>query len=295
MILGMWLDVTLRIFSILEIWLLVLNVKRLLFRKRTHVGLPFAMCVRLPWFWRALIPSFPFRENCSSSFALFSMNFRALRNLHSLKFPSKASFPYALMVGFEFLSQECPPISFFFARLGVFLEYSSSWRPQVGLFVSRFFALRPILLSLYPLICQSLIKHHLEMTTIEYRVDDVRSSELETGLSSNTESLSKVVDTAASKLPSSSSSFPLLAFLESCSLKEKHLNDFRKRFQFPKRTSVRLPHLGKKAWNFAYGEVCFYEANFLRGWVVVWLLLPRPSVYHASSKRISNRPWSARP
>ena len=65
--------------------------------------------------------------------------------------------------------------------------------------MSRFSALRLVLFSLYRLICQSLIKHYSEMTTIEYRVDDVRSSELETGLSSNAESLSKAVDTATSK------------------------------------------------------------------------------------------------
>ena len=103
------------------------------------------------------------------------------------------------------------------------------------------------------------------MATIEYRVDDVRYSELQTGLSSNADSLSKLVDTTDSKLPSSSSSPPLHAFSESCSLKEKHLIDFRKKFQFPKRTSVRLPHLGEKACNFVHREACFYEANFLCG------------------------------
>jgi len=110
------------------------------------------------------------------------------------------------------------------------LEYSSGQRPQVGLFVSCFIALKPILFSLYPLICHSLIKHNLEMVTIEYKEDDVRSNELETGLSSNAESLCKVVDTAASKMPSSSSSSPLHALSEICSLKETHLNGFRKRF-----------------------------------------------------------------
>ena len=35
------------------------------------------------------------------------------------------------------------------------------------------------------------------MATIEYREEDVRPSELETGLSSNVESLCKVVDTVA--------------------------------------------------------------------------------------------------
>ena len=180
------------------------------------------------------------------------------------------------MVGFDFLSQECPSFSFFFAQLGVFLEYSSGRRPQVGLFIPCSSALKPILLFLYPLIRESLIRHHSEMDTVQYRVDDVRSSELETRLSSNADSLSKVVDTVVSKLPSSSSSRPLHALSESCSLKESHLRGFRKRFQFPKGTSVKLPRLGEKACNFAHGEVCFYEANFLCG----LRLLVHPFILH---------------
>ena len=72
------------------------------------------------------------------------------------------------------------------------------------------------------------------MDTVQYRVDDVRSSELEIGLSSNDKSLSRVVDTVVSKLPSSYSCRPLHALSESCSLKESHFKGFRKRFQFPK-------------------------------------------------------------
>ena len=72
--------------------------------------------------------------------------------------------------------------------------------------MSHFTALKPVLLSLYPLIRYSLIKHHLGMTTVEYKEGDVRSSELEIGLSSNAESLGKVVDIVVSKLPSTSSS-----------------------------------------------------------------------------------------
>ena len=135
----------------------------------------------------------------------------------------------------------------------------------MGLFVPCSFALKSVLLFLHPLICKSLIRHHSEMDTVQYRVDDIRSNELEIGLSSNAESLSRVVDTAVSKLPSSSSSHPLHAISESCSLKESHLKGFRKRFQFPKNTSVRLPRLGEKACNFAHGEVYFYEAHFLCG------------------------------
>ena len=69
----------------------------------------------------------------------------------------------------------------------------------------------------------------------------------------------------ASKVQGVKYSLPLHALSESCSLKEKHLNGFRKIFQFPKGTSVRLPCLGEKACNFAHREVCFYEADFLCG------------------------------
>ena len=169
------------------------------------------------------------------------------------------------MVGFDFLSQECPSVSFFFAQLGVFLEYSLGRRPQVSLFVSLCSTFRPVLFTLCLLIHQSLVRYHSEMDPIEYRTDDVRSSELETGLSSNAESLNQVVDTAVSNLPSSSSSRPLHTLSEFCSLKECYLKGFRKRFQFPKSTSIRLPRLGQKACNFAHGEVCFYEAHFLCG------------------------------
>lgn len=62
--------------------------------------------------------------------------------------------------------------------------------------MSCFTAFKAVLLTLYPLIRQSLIKHSLEMTIIEYRNHDVRSSELEIGLSSNAESMGKEADIA---------------------------------------------------------------------------------------------------
>ena len=131
--------------------------------------------------------------------------------------------------------------------------------------MSRSSTIRPVLSALYPLIHQSLVRYYLEMDLIEYRVDDVRSSELETGLSSNAKSLNQVVDTAVSKLPSTSTLRPLHALSESCSLKESHLKGYTKRFQFLKETFIKLPCLGEKACNFSHGEVCFYKANFLCG------------------------------
>ena len=52
---------------------------------------------------------------------------------------------------------------------------------------------------------------------------------------------------------------------EKCSLKIEVFNKFRDRFQFPDETRARLPRKGEKAYAFAYGEVCFYEAVFLCG------------------------------
>ena len=45
------------------------------------------------------------------------------------KTSGKVSSLFVLMVGFEHLRQECPLVSFFFAKLGVFLEHSSGRRP----------------------------------------------------------------------------------------------------------------------------------------------------------------------
>ena len=112
-----------------------------------------------------------------------------------------------LMVDFDFIRKETPSVSFFFARLGVFLESFGGHRPHVGLFIPRDCgAFRPILIGLYPLLYCSLIAHHLEMTAIEYKDSDVRSSELETGLPSSGESTDKDFEIVMSKPPSSSKS-----------------------------------------------------------------------------------------
>ena len=82
------------------------------------------------------------------------------------------------------------------------------------------------------------------MTTVEDRDVEVRSSELETGLSSNTKSMGREGNTLVSKPSPSSSSIPLHALSESFSLKGKHLKGFRKRFQSPKGTVNLFRMLG---------------------------------------------------
>ena len=100
---------------------------------------------------------------------------------------------------------------------------------------------------------------------------EVRSSDLETGLSSSAGTAGAKTDTTTS-VPSSEplSSRPSVPATprpfhtpkEKCSLKVDSFSKFRDRFQFPTETRVRLPRKGEKSCAFANGEVCFYEAAF---------------------------------
>lgn len=77
----------------------------------------------------------------------------------------------------------CPSISIFFAWLSSLLEVVGRQRPKVGLFVARDCSFRFSLGFLFfPLV------HHSVGTTqplIMFKDDEVRSSDLETGLSSS--------------------------------------------------------------------------------------------------------------
>ena len=100
-------------FAISEILHLTLNAKRPFLKERIRAGFLFVVHMRLPRFWRAFWV-FLFIENRSPSSALFDLVFKALSDLHLQKFPGKVSSLYIFMVGFDFLSQECPLVSFFF-------------------------------------------------------------------------------------------------------------------------------------------------------------------------------------
>ena len=126
------------------------------------------------------------------------------------------------------------------------------------------------------MLCQSLawFKSVHEVLRRESMGSKVRSSDLETGLSSSAGTAGVEIDTTTyvpSSIPSSScpsiSATPQTfhALKEKCSLKVDTFNRFRRTFQFPEETKVRLPRKGKKACAFAHGEFCFYEAAFLCG------------------------------
>ena len=84
-----------------------------------------------------------------------------------------------------------PSVSFFFARLGVFLGSSSGCRPPIKDFISRDSTLSLVLADLYPLLYQSLnwFQSLREMFVEERVGSEIRSSEVETGLSSSDDTI----------------------------------------------------------------------------------------------------------
>ena len=76
------------------------------------------------------------------------------------------------------------------------------------------------------------------MADEEGRAIEIRSSDLEMGLSSSGDPISMEVDIATSKPPSSSRPRTLYALEETCNLEEKHIARIRKRFQFLEETMI---------------------------------------------------------
>ena len=85
------------------------------------------------------------------------------------------------MVSGSEVSVICPSVSFFFARLGAALGVSGDFLPLVGDFIFMGCGLSLVIGELSPILGQSLAWFEGETR----RMAEVRSSELETGLSSN--------------------------------------------------------------------------------------------------------------
>ena len=88
------------------------------------------------------------------------------------------------------------------------------------------------------------------------REGEVRSSELETDLSSSE-------DRKALKV--TFLSIPNKAQDVCCVLKGKDEGRIRSRFQFPSSVRVRIPNNDDRACRFYANEMCFYKANFVSG------------------------------
>ena len=90
-------------------------------------------------------------------------------------------------------------------------------------------------------------------------MSEVRSSELESRLSSSDDPVEVEEDIAVS-IPREVRTFH--AFREVCSLDDETLSRFKGRFQFPDKVRVRLPHGEERACHFSPEKVCFYKAAF---------------------------------
>ena len=114
------------------------------------------------------------------------------------------------------------------------------------------------LADLLPLLRESV--NWLEGIVGEQRVmSEVRSSELEMGLSSSDDPVEVEEDATASS-PKEVRVFHALR--EVCGLDSDTLSRFRDRFQFPKRVQIRLSHGEERAYHFSPRGVCFYVAAF---------------------------------
>ena len=115
------------------------------------------------------------------------------------------------------------------------------------------------LAELLPLLCQS-IDWFEGLVRERGKMSEVRSSELETGLSSSGDPVEG--DTVVST-PREVKSFHTLE--EVYGLDADTVGRFKDRFQFSKRVRVCRPNDEDRACRFFPGEVCFYEAAFTCG------------------------------
>ena len=157
------------------------------------------------------------------------------------------------MVGSSEVRIAYPSISFLFTRLGGFLGVF----PHLENFVFDGNNLSIASATLLPLLRQS-IDWFESLVRERKRMSEVRSSELETGLSSNGDLVEG--DTAFST-PREVRAFRALK--KECGLDADTLGRFKNRFQFPERVRVRLPNEKDRACHFFPGEVCFYESAFV--------------------------------
>ena len=175
------------------------------------------------------------------------------------------------MVGSSEIRIACPSISFLFARLGGSLGVF----PHVENFVFEGNSLGVVLTELCPLLHQFL--DWFEGLVRERGImSKVRSSELDTGLSSSGEPAEG--DIVVSTLLEVRAFY---ALKEACGMDVDTVARFKDKFQFPERVRVCRPSDKDRACHFFPGEICFYEAALGSSsihlswsfWIILALLL----------------------
>ena len=140
----------------------------------------------------------------------------------------------------------CPSMSFFFAHLGAALGVFGDFLPLVGDFIFVDCGLSLVIGELSPILGQSLAWFEGETR----RMVEVRSSELETGLSSSGNP--EMGDTAVSA-PQEVRAFHALK--EVCGLDADTVDRFKDRFQFLERVRVRRPINEDRACHFSISSL----------------------------------------
>ena len=187
-----------------------------------------------PWFL-----NFTFFFRYAPLFFLFFISFWSFTCFLFLCFVPFLSFAFSvsLMVDYSDIRITSPSVAFFFARLGVFIGFSSGHCPQIGDFTLGDNSLSLVLGDQYPLLCQSLgwFESVRGVLRKENMSSEVRFSDLEANLSSSAGMGGVETDTVvfvpSSSLPSvfaSPRSFHALK--EECFLREDSFLRFRDRF-----------------------------------------------------------------
>ena len=142
-------------------------------------------------------------------------------------------------------------VAFFFAHLGCLLEFvEGECLERISFFVGEDCSYTFVISSLFPLVS------HFAWVARLLKMSEVRSSDLEMGLSSSD-------DRMVSKATSVST--PYKAWNILCSLTRKDKQRIRDRFQFPDSVKIRISSDEESACHSYADEVCFYEADFASG------------------------------
>ena len=147
-------------------------------------------------------------------------------------------------------------VSFFFARLRAALGVFSDFLPLVGDFIFAGYGLSVVLGELFTIMGQSIAWFEGETK----RMSEVRSSELEIGLSSSGGPEGGDTTVSAPRVVRA-----FHALKEVCGLDANTVGRFEDRFQFPEQVRIRRPNNEDRACHFFPGEVCFYEGAFTCG------------------------------
>ena len=155
------------------------------------------------------------------------------------------------MVDYSSVRVDCPSVAFIFARLGCLLEaLEGKCLKWVSFFVGEDYPHNFVLSSLFPLVS------HSTKVARSLKMSEVKSSELETGLSSSD-------DHVISEVTSLYTLYK--AWNISCSLTGKDEKRIRDRFQFPSLVRIRISSDKDRSCHSYVDEVCFYEANITSG------------------------------